>query len=85
MAHRPARRPPAAPRYRSLADYIAATGDTQSNIARRVGTSQAHISRLVNGDRIPRALLALRLCAYAHIPLDSFTRIHLQKRARRVA
>lgn len=71
----------ATPRYATLAAYIEATGDTQAHIARRVGTTQAHISRIVNGAAVPRALLAARLAAYAHLPLDSFTRVHLAKRA----
>lgn len=82
--HRTKRRRPAA-EYPDLRAYIAATRDTQAHIAARVGTTQAHISRIVNGDAIPRALLAARLAAYAGIPLDSFTRVHLAKQADRVA
>ena len=77
------RRP--ATRYRDLGAYIAATRDTQANIAARVGTTQAHISRIVNGDAIPRSLLAARIASYARIPLDSFTRVYLAKQAGRVA
>ena len=72
-------------RYPDLASYIAATGDTQTHIAARVGCSQVQISRIAAGDAVPRALLAARLAKYAGIPLDSFTRAHLAKHAGRVA
>jgi transcriptional regulator with XRE-family HTH domain len=62
-----------------LATYIEVTGDTQVNIAARCGTNQAHISRIASGALVPRPLLAARLARYAHIPLDSFTRIHLAR------
>lgn len=65
--------------YSSLAAYIKATGESQANIARRVGTSQAHISRIAAGDAVPRSLLAARIAAYCHVPLDSFTRANLGK------
>jgi transcriptional regulator with XRE-family HTH domain len=68
-----------------LATYIAETGTTQAYIARRVGTTQAHISRIAAGEVVPRTLLAARLAAFAHIPLDSFTRVYLVKHASRVA
>jgi transcriptional regulator with XRE-family HTH domain len=64
-----------------LATYIAETGQTQAYIARRVGTTQAHISRIANGDAVPRTLLAARIAAFARLPLDSFTRVHLAKHA----
>lgn len=72
---------PASTTYPTLAAYLAATDDTQANVARRVGVSQAHISRIAAGDSVPRALLAARLAAYCHIPLDSFTRVHLGRSA----
>lgn len=73
------RRPRRKPQYQDLADYIAKTGDTQARIAALVGTSQATISRVAHGGRLPRALLAYRLAEYASIPLDSFTRNHLKR------
>lgn len=78
---------PEPPTYADLASYIAGSHDTQANIARRVGSSQAHISRIASGLTMPRPLLAARLAEYARIPLDSFTRMNLAKRAgrRRVA
>jgi transcriptional regulator with XRE-family HTH domain len=77
---RPTTRRAAPPQYKDLADYIAQTGDTQAHIAARVGTSQAVISRILNRGSVPRALLAMRLAEYAHIPLDSFTRAFVATR-----
>jgi transcriptional regulator with XRE-family HTH domain len=71
--------------YPDLATYIRKTGDTQEAIARAVGVSQAAISRIVTGDHRPRPDLALRLAVYARIPLDSFTRNFLIRRAARLA
>jgi transcriptional regulator with XRE-family HTH domain len=78
-------RAPRTPRYADLATYIAMTGETQASIARRVGTSQAHLSRLRHGHAVPRARLAVRLARYCRIPLDSFTRVYMAKHAQRVA
>jgi transcriptional regulator with XRE-family HTH domain len=71
--------------YSDLAAYIEATGDTQVQIAAAVGSTQGHISRIVTGAAVPRSPLAARLARYAHIPLDSFTRVYLAKRGSRVA
>ena len=73
------RRPRIQTQYPDLATYIAETGDTQANIAARVGASQAHVSRIAHGEIVPRPLLAARLAAHARIPLDSFTRVYLAK------
>jgi len=73
------------PQYPNLATYIAETGERQIDIAAAVGTSQAHLSRIVHADVVPRSQLAARLARYAHIPLDSFTRAYLAKRGSRVA
>jgi transcriptional regulator with XRE-family HTH domain len=71
--------------YPDLATYCAETGDTQVNIAAQVGVSQSTISKVLNGDVVPRSRLALRLATYARIPLDSFQRVYLQKHSARVA
>jgi len=73
------RRPVA--QYPDLATYIEETGESQATIAARVGTSQAHLSRLRHGHAIPRSLLAVRIAMYCRIPLDSFTRVYLAKHA----
>jgi transcriptional regulator with XRE-family HTH domain len=71
--------------YPDLATYCEKTGDTQVNIAAQVGVSQSTISKVINGDVVPRSRLALRLATYARIPLDSFQRVYLQKHVGRVA
>lgn len=73
------------PSYASLAAYLEASGDTQAQIAKRVGASQAYVSRIVSGQAIPRPLLAARLSEYANIPLDSFQREYLSKHRRAIA
>jgi transcriptional regulator with XRE-family HTH domain len=66
-------------RYATLDAYLTNTGESQASVAAAVGTSQAHISRIRHGLIVPRPKLAARLAAYAHIPLDSFTRVHLAR------
>jgi transcriptional regulator with XRE-family HTH domain len=61
------------PKYPNLRAYMKMTGDTQDAIADALGISQAHISRILAGKTVPRAALAVRLAAYADIPVDSFT------------
>ena len=79
------RRKPPIVTYPDLATFLAETGTTQLYLARRVGTTQAHISRIAAGEVVPRTMLAARLADFAHIPLDSFTRVYLAKHASRVA
>jgi transcriptional regulator with XRE-family HTH domain len=67
----PARNPH--PKYPNLRAYMQMTGETQESIANALDISQAHISRILAGKVIPRAELAIRLAAYADIPVDSFT------------
>ena len=68
-----------------LATYIRQTGDTQARIAATCGLSQASLSRIVSGERIPRPAIAERLANYARVPLDSFTRVYLKRHARATA
>lgn len=73
-------------RYPDLATYLDRTGDTQVQIAKAVGTSQAHISRIAAGRTMPQPELAESLAAYAGIPLDSFIKTRLNaRRAARLA
>ena len=69
-----------AARYSDLASYLALSGDTQVQLARRVKSTQSHISRLAKGAIVPRPLLAERLARHAQIPLDSFVRANLAYR-----
>jgi transcriptional regulator with XRE-family HTH domain len=73
------------PQFPDLATYCAETGDTQVNIAAQMGVSQGAISKVLNGEVVPRSALAVRLARYARIPLDSFQRVYLEKREGRVA
>jgi transcriptional regulator with XRE-family HTH domain len=58
--------------YRTLAEFMRATGIRQSQIAKLAGTTQATISRIARGDLIPRPALAARIAAVAHVPVESF-------------
>lgn len=69
---RPAFRRPR-PKYANLRAYMVATGDTQVNIAKAVGITQAQVSRILSGRVMPRPAVAIRLATYAQIPIDSFT------------
>lgn len=68
------------PRYPDLATYLARSGESQTDLARAVGASQAQISRLAAGLALPRADLADRLVRYCRIPLESFNRRYLRVR-----
>jgi transcriptional regulator with XRE-family HTH domain len=77
---RPTRRAPHRPRYQTIADYFARSGDTQVNLARRFATSQAHISRITSGRAVPRPDLALRLAQHCDIPVGSFALAYCARR-----
>jgi transcriptional regulator with XRE-family HTH domain len=47
----------------TLSDYLAETGETQDAFAKRVGTSQADISRYVSGKRRPRKDVLIKIFA----------------------
>jgi transcriptional regulator with XRE-family HTH domain len=57
--------------YRTLADYLARAGETQTDLARRVGCSQAVISRVAAGLQAPSFRLALRISKAARVPVAS--------------
>jgi transcriptional regulator with XRE-family HTH domain len=69
------------PLYPDLATYLEKSGDSQGNIARTIGVKQAHISRIVAGQMVPRPELAARLAAYCKVPLDSFIKVYLAKKS----
>lgn len=73
--------------YPDVATYLKQSGDSQSNLAKHCGVSQAHISRIVSGERVPRPVILERIARYANVPRDSFVRVHLarRRRAERVA
>ena len=66
--------------YPDLVTYIRDSGDTQVNIAARVGVKQPSISRIVRGRGLPTPMLAMALAEYANIPLDSFVRVYVAQR-----
>jgi len=80
---RPQRRDRA--QYPNLAAYFRDSGDTQVHMAREIGITQPHLSRITTGETIPRPELAIRIARYAKVPLDSFTRSYVIRRAARLA
>lgn len=64
-------------RYRNLRDFLDRSGVPQDRFAKKVNTSQAHISRIAAGLAIPRPQLAAAIAKHAHIPLDSFIRAQI--------
>ena len=66
-------------RFSSLAAYLEASDVSQQALAARVGTSQAHISRIAAGLVVPAPALAVRLATVARVPLASFTRAYLAR------
>lgn len=60
-----------AKRYRTLAAYLAATGERQEDFAARVGTTQPTISRIVTGRERPGTDLALRIAKVTRVPLEN--------------
>jgi transcriptional regulator with XRE-family HTH domain len=73
------------PSFPDLATYIQKTGDTQEHIAAEIGVSQAHLSRIVAGQVVPRPRVAVALATYAKIPIESFTLMYLQHQDDEVA
>jgi len=61
-------------RYPNLAAYILITGESQREIADAVGVSQAQISRILRGRKLPRPSLARKLSEHCRIPVESFMR-----------
>jgi transcriptional regulator with XRE-family HTH domain len=61
------------PKYPNLRTFMAVTGVTQADIARAMHITQAQVSRILAGKAVPRPELAIRLAAYAQVPIESFT------------
>lgn len=60
--------------YTSLAEYLKRTGTTQAALAARLGCSQSRVSKWVNGFRLPRPAMALRLSKVTGVSLEALTR-----------
>lgn len=54
-----------------LAECLAGKGIRQSQLARRLGLSRAHVSRLAAGGVQPSIELALKLARYFERPVES--------------
>lgn len=54
-----------------LSDFLRDTKLTQGQLAERVGITQAHMSRVVHGGRIPSLALAVRLSRATGLPVES--------------
>jgi transcriptional regulator with XRE-family HTH domain len=57
----------------TLSEYLEAKGITQAEFARRINTSQAHVSRL-SGDGVPSLKMALRIQAATsgEVPVEAW-------------
>lgn len=69
-------------RFLTLKAYLEATQDTQNGLADALGISQGHMSRLVNGSRLPSRALANRIAVYCGIPVAAWD---MTKRPSKVA
>lgn len=58
----------------SLKGWLTGRGVSQEDLARRVGTTQATISRYVDGTQYPTLPFAVRLHAVTGIPLTAMAR-----------
>lgn len=58
-------------RYRTLDDYFDQTGEAQTELARRLGISDAYMHYLRSGERQPSLPLALRIHEETGVPIDS--------------
>lgn len=68
-------------RYADLASYLRESGTTQVAVAADLDIPQSYVSRLAAGLKVPSPELTARLADYAHIPLDSFLRTYLARKA----
>lgn len=59
----------------TLREYLDANGITQAQFARRVGTTQAHVSRVLSGGRVPSLEMAIRIAREAGIPVESLIEV----------
>ncbi len=57
--------------YRSLRAYLDGTKTTQQQLAIKLGITQAALSMIKNGQRLPSPALALRIHDITGIPLEN--------------
>lgn len=60
--------------HKSLADYLAKTGQTQEELAEALGISQPMVSSYIAGRTMPRPALALRISEHTGVPVESLLR-----------
>ena len=72
-------------RYRSLADYLKRSGESQAALARRLQIAQAMISRYASGESMPRPELCERIARACDFPVESFIHEYLEYRQLRSA
>lgn len=60
--------------YKDIADYLEATGQTQVELAERLGISQPFLSQIVNGQRSPSLELAALIEDVTGVPMRSLAR-----------
>jgi transcriptional regulator with XRE-family HTH domain len=57
--------------YPNITAYMKATGQSQVELAARLGRSQAFVSKLVNGLTQPSLTEALRIASICRIPVET--------------
>jgi transcriptional regulator with XRE-family HTH domain len=65
-------------RYKSLADYLASTGQTQEGLALALGIGQSQISNYVAGRSMPRPALALQIAEHTGVPVEALLRARVE-------
>lgn len=68
-------------RYPSLRAYLKGEGRTQEQLAADLGLRQGTVNKWVNGDRMPRAEMALKLSKLTGVPVEAMLRAKSQKAA----
>jgi antitoxin component HigA of HigAB toxin-antitoxin module len=57
--------------YRTVQEWMAATGTNQCALARRVGCKQSHLSNVLSKSRRCSLYLALKLSQVTNVPIES--------------
>ena len=61
--------------YPSIRAYLDDTETTQTEFAKRLGISQSGLNMIVNGKRIPRRKLAIKIAQITGVPLARVLRL----------
>lgn len=57
--------------YASLREYFDQTGTRQEEVAADLGISGGHLSNIVNGKRVPRLRLAMKISEVTNVPIQA--------------